>query len=101
MLKTTTPSERSIFERLEVDNGEFDRFGVMSNNMEYAKKSRKLSKLEKLSKSRKLAKLGKKLSKIVNLFNLNTKKTGPSFLTSSTRETFNRLWLAFTEALIF
>ena len=37
----------------------------------------------------------------MNLFKFNTKKAGPNFLTSGTREAFNYLRFAFTKALIF
>ena len=37
----------------------------------------------------------------MNLFNFNTNKAGSSFLTPNTGTTFNYLWLAFIEALIF
>ena len=64
--------------------------------IEKLSKSLKLSKLgnlkgEKLSKSQKSAKLGKKLSKSENLSNFDTKKNGPSFLTSNAKMTFNCL----------
>ena len=57
------------------------------------------SKTRKLSKSQKLAKF-KKLLKCGNSPNFSAKKSGLTFLTSSTRKTFNCLWLAFTKALI-
>ena len=44
MLKTTVPPEKSTPERLGVDDGEVNGFGVGGNGMEYAKKSGKLSK---------------------------------------------------------
>ena len=94
MLKTTAPSERSISEKLGVDDGKDDGYGIGGDGVEHAKKSRKLSK------SQKLTKLRKKLSKSGNLPNFNAKKAGPSFLTSDAREAFNRLWLAFTKAPI-
>ena len=40
------------------------------------------------------------MSKNGNLSNFNTKKNGPSFLTSDTRMAFNHLQLAFTKASI-
>ena len=47
-----------------------------------------------------MAKSGKKLSKSGNLTNSNTTEDGPKFLTPDTKTAFNRLRLAFTEALI-
>ena len=79
------------------DNGEADEFG--GDGIEHAKKSRK-SKGQKTSKSRKLAKSGKNSSKNGNLPNFGATEAGPSFLTPGARETFNHLWLAFTEAPI-
>ena len=67
--------------------------------MEHAKKSRKL-KGQKTSKSRKSVKSGKNLSKSGNSPNFGATETGPSFLTSGARETFNRLRLACTKAPI-
>ena len=97
-------------------NGEVDEFGVGGNSVEHAKKlgkskcektskSRKLSmsgksKGEKMSKSWTLAKLGKKSSKSGNLTNSDATKDGPKFLTPDARTAFNRLRLAFTDALI-
>ena len=62
-------------------------------------------KPEKLAKSRnskgkKLAK-SKKLSKSGNSPNFGVTEPGPSFLTPEARLAYNRLWLAFTKALIF
>ena len=67
-------------------------------------KTRKLSKGLKLSKSenskgKKLAKF-KKPSKSKNSPIFNAKKAGPNFLMLEARTAFNRLWLAFTKALI-
>ena len=59
------------------------------------------SESQKLSKSRKSAKSRKKLSKRRNSPNFDTKEPGPNFLTPGAREIFNRLRLAFIEALIF
>ena len=42
----------------------------------------------------------KKLPKSGNSLNFNTKNSGPSFITPEARSDFNRLWLAFTKALI-
>ena len=53
-----------------------------------------------MSKSHNLFKLRKKLSKSRNSTNFNATEDGPKFLTSNIRTTFNRLWLAFTKALI-
>ena len=58
------------------------------------------SKSKKMSKSWNLAKSGKKLSKSENSTNFDAMEVGPKFLTPDARTTFNRLWLAFTEALI-
>ena len=82
-------------------DGEVDGFG--GDGVEHAKKSGK-SKGQKSSKSgnsegKKLAK-SKKPSKSGNLPNFNAKEAGPSFLTPKARSAFNRLRLAFTEALI-
>ena len=101
----TVSSKRSTSERLGVGDGEIDRFGVDGNDIEYAKRSKKLSKSgkskrEKMSKFWNLAKLGKKLSKSWNLTNFDATKDGPKFLTPDTRAAFNRLRLAFTEASI-
>ena len=54
-----------------------------------------------MSKSRKSAKSGKSLPKSKNSPNFSAIEAGPSFLTLGARETFNRLRLAFTKALIF
>ena len=73
---------------------------------EHAKKLGKL-KGQKSAKSQKLSKLGKskgekskKLSRIGNSPNFDTTESGLSFLTPDTNTILNRLWLAFTEALI-
>ena len=63
-------------------------------------KIRKLLKALILSKSQKLAKLGKKLSKRRNSLNFNAKESRLSFLTSSAKEAFNYLQLAFIKAPI-
>ena len=74
-------------------------------------KTGKLSKTRKLSKSRKskskktskswnLAKSGKKLSKNGNSTNFDATEDGSKFLIPDARTDFNRLRLAFTEALI-
>ena len=52
-----------------------------------------MSKFQKSAKSKKLSKSG-------NLPNFDAKDSGPSFLIPKARTTFNRLWLAFTKALI-
>ena len=80
-------------------NGEVVRF-VVGGGEELAKKSGKL-KGRILSKSQKSTKLGKNLSKSENSPNFGTIEVGPSFLTPSAREAFNRLWLAFIKAPIF
>ena len=78
-------------------DGEIDGFG--GDSMKYAKKSGK-SKGQKMSKSRKSAKSGKNLSKSGNSPNFGATESGSSFLTPEARSAFNRLRLAFTEALI-
>ena len=105
MLKTTISLERSTLERLEIDDGEDDGFGVGENGMEYAKNLGKLSKSgkqksQKTFKSQNLAKSGKKLSKSKNSTNFNATEDGPKFLTPDVRIAFNCLQLAFTEAPI-
>ena len=80
-------------------DGEVDGFGVGRNGVEHAKKSGK-SKSKKMSKSRNSAKSEKKLSKSGNSTNFDAMKDGSKFLTPDARTAFNRLWLAFTEALI-
>ena len=90
MLKMAAPPEKPTLE--EVGDGEGGD-GVDSGGVEIAKKSRK-SKDQKLVKSKKLSKSG-------NLPNFNAKEAGLSFLIPGAREAFNRLRLAFTEALIF
>ena len=47
-----------------------------------------------------MAKSGKKLLKSGNSTNSNATEDGPKFLTPNAKIAFNRLWLAFTEALI-
>ena len=94
---------------------EVDNLGIGGNRLSDGSKhvepkigkseSQKSAKSLKLSKSRnlkgkKLAK-SKKLLKSRNSPNFDIKEAGPSFLTPKTRSIFNRLWLAFTEALIF
>ena len=96
MLKTTVLSK--VLAANEVDGGEggdesIEKCGKLS-------KTRKLSKFQKLSKSQNLAKSGKKLSKSRNWTNFNAMEDRPKFLTPNARTTFNRLWLAFTEAPI-
>ena len=86
-------------------DGKVNRFGVGRNDVKHTKKSGKLfksgkSKSKKTSKSQKLAKSGKKLSKGGNSTNFNAMEDKPKFLTPNARTTFNRLWLAFTKALI-
>ena len=85
-------------------NGEVDGFG--GDGVEHAKKSGK-SKGQKLAKSQKLSKSGKskgekskKPPKSGNSPNFGATGSGPSFLTPEARSAFNRLRLAFTEALI-
>ena len=83
--------------------------GVIGGN-ELIEKGRKLLKTRKLSKGLKLSKSrnskdkkldkSKKLLKSSNSPNFNTKKAGPSFLTSKARGVFNYLQLVFTKALI-
>ena len=99
MLKTTGSPDMS---GPEVGNGggEVVKFGVSGGGGdEFAKKSGK-SKSQKMSKSRKSAKSGKNSSKSGNSSNFGATEAGPSFLTSEARSAFNRLRLAFTEALI-
>ena len=115
-------NSRLIFKRND-GNNKVNGFGVNENGVKHAKKLEKLSKLgklksEKTSKSWKLSKSGKsksektfksqnwaksrkKLLKSGNSTNFDAIKDGPKFLTPNTRITFNRLWLAFIEALIF
>ena len=97
-------------------NSEIDGFSVGGNSVKHAKKSGKsksekmskswkLSKSgklkgEKTSKSQNLAKSGKKSSKSGNSTNFDAMEDGPKFLTPDARTAFNRLRLAFTEALI-
>ena len=86
-------------------NSKVNRFGISKNGIKHAKKLEKLFKLRKLkskkmSKSWNLAKLRKKLSKSRNSTNFDAIKNGSKFFTLNTRIAFNRLWLAFTEALI-
>ena len=94
-------SSRPTFEKNN-GNDEFDEFGDDS-----VKQVRKSGKSKKLAKSRKLSKLGKpkgkkskKLPKSGNSPNFNAKDSGPNFLTTKARSAFNRLRLAFIEALI-
>ena len=94
-------NSRPAFWRNNSDD-EDDGFG----GEKHAKKSGK-SKGQKLAKSQKLSKSGKskgekskKPSKIGNSPNFDATETGSSFLTPGAREAFNRLWLAFTKALI-
>ena len=105
ILKTTVLPERLTPKRLGVGDGKVDRFGVGKNSVEHAKKSRKLSKSgksksKKTSKSRNLAKSDKKSLKCGNSTNFDTMEDGPKILTPNTKIAFNRLWLAFIEALI-
>ena len=97
MLKTSTPLEKLISNRLKVDDDEGDD-GI--DSIEIAKKLEKL-KGQKLFKSWKPAKSGNNLSKNGNSPNFNAKNSKPSFLTSKTMASFNRLRLAFIKALIF
>ena len=69
--------ERSIFDKLEVDDSE-GGIGIDDNNVKLTKKSRKL-KGQNFSKSQKLAKLGKKSSKYKNSTNFDVKENKPSF----------------------
>ena len=100
MLKTAILLEMLTSDKLEIGDNEG---GNSIGSVEIAKKSGKLKGL-KLSKSgnskgKKSAK-SKKPSKNRNSPIFDTKKTGPSFLTSEIRIAFNRLWLAFTKTLI-
>ena len=97
MLKTAAPPERLTLEK--VGDGEGGD-GVDCGGVEIAKKSGKL-KGQKMSKSRKLSKSEKNSSKNGNSSTFNATESGPSFLTPEARSAFNRLRLAFTEALIF
>ena len=80
-------------------DGEVDGFGVGRNGVEHAKKSGK-SKSEKTSKFQNSAKSGKKSSKSGNSTNFDATEDGPKFLIPDAKTAFNRLRLAFTEALI-
>ena len=86
MLKTTK-LPNMLQPKVRNSNSEVIKFGISNSDEKLSKKLKKLSKSQKLSKNRNLPKFG-------------TKKTEPNFLTSNTRETFNRLRLAFTKALI-
>ena len=107
MPKTAVSPERLTLEEIGHSEG-----GDGVGSIEIAKKSRK-SKGHKMSKSQKSAKSqklsmprkskGEKLkkpSKSGNSPNFDVKNSGPSFLTPKARSAFNRLWLAFTKALI-
>ena len=72
------------------DNGEIVGFGV---NDGFTKKLGK-------SKGQNLSRLGKSLPKSGNSPNFSATEAGPSFLIPGAMEIFNRLWLAFTKALI-
>ena len=102
MLKTTGSPDVS---KPEIGNGNGGIIGidVGGSGEELAKKSGKSKgeKLKKLSKFRKSAKLGKNLLKSGNSPNFGATEAGPNFLTPKARAAFNRLWLAFTKALIF
>ena len=105
MLKRLVPPERLTPKRLGVGDGKVNRFGVSKNDVKHAKKSGKLfksekSKSKKTFKSQNSAKSRKKLSKSGNLTNFDAIEDGPKFLTPNAKTTFNRLRLAFTEALI-
>ena len=112
MLKTTGSSNkpacrrhdgsRSVSGRNNGD-GEVDKF--RDDGLEDAKKLRKskgqkTSESRKTSKSRKSAKSEKNSLKSGNLPNFGATEVAASFLTPGARETFNRLWLAFTKAPI-
>ena len=93
------PPKGLISDRLEVSDGK-DADGVGSNNVEFARKSRK-SKGQKLAKSQKSK--GEKLKKSPksrNLPNFNATEAEPSFLTSDAKTAFNYLRLTFTKAPI-
>ena len=86
-------------------NNKVNEFSISRNNMEYAKKLRKLFKSrklksEKMSKSQNLAKSKKKLSKKGNSINFSTIEAGPKFLNFNVKIAFNCLWLAFTKTSI-
>ena len=98
MLKTIRSPDVSGHEVRNSDD-EVAGFDIGSGSEELAKKSGK-SKDQNLSKSQKSAELRKSLPKSGNLSNFGTIKAEPDFLTPDTREIFNRLWLAFTKALI-
>ena len=81
-----------------------DEISSIERSDESIEKCGKLSKTGKLSKSgnskgKKSAK-SKKLLKSGNSPNFNAIEAGPSFLTPKARAAFNRLRLAFIEALI-
>ena len=97
-------NNKPAFERND-SNNKVNRFGVNKNGVEHAKKSGKLSKSgkaksKKIFKSQNLAKSRKKSLKSRSFTNFDATEARPKFLTFDTRITFNRLWLAFTKALI-
>ena len=113
MLKTTMSSQVLVADEVlaadEVDGveggdesiekcGKLSKTGKLSKSQKLSKSGK--SKSEKTSKSWNLAKSGKKLSKSGNSTNFDATKDRPKFLTLDARTAFNRLRLAFTEALI-
>ena len=105
MLKTTKSTDESG-PKVGNGNGEIDGFGVSGGSEKFAKKSGKL-KSQNLAKSQKLFKLrkskdkkSKKLLKSGNSLTFEATEAKLSFLTPGASKAFNRLWLAFTKALI-
>ena len=102
MLKTAASPERLTLEQVgdgkggdNVDGGSIEITKKLGKS-----KGQKMSKSQKLAKSCKLSKSGKNSSKNGNSANSGITETGPSFLTPKAKSAFNRLWLAFTKALI-
>ena len=102
MLKIAAPPERLTLEKVsDSESGDGVDGGVKIAKKSGKSKSQKTSKSQKLSKSGKSkGEKSKKPSKSRNWPNFSVIETRPSFLTPGARENFNRLWLAFTEALI-
>ena len=101
MLKIAALSEKSTLEKAgDSEGGDgVDSDGEIAKKLGKSK-GQKMSKSQKSAKSRKSSKSGKNSSKSGNSPNFSATKSGPSFLTPKARSAFNRLRLAFTEALI-
>ena len=100
MLKTAASLKKSIFDKLKDDNGEGGD-SISSDGIKLARKSEK-SKGQKLAKSQKSkSEKSKKQSKSGNSPHFDAMKFRSSILTFDAKIAFNRLWLVFTEALIF